>query len=530
MQTALFFLLLVSCAMTLMLAAVAFKRKKSAGPAAIFLAVCLMGGSIYSFGYAMEIMSADLPQIMFWVRFQHWGIQFITPTWLLFAVYITGRQRWVIPWRIAALFAIPVLLLLTSQTLGGLNLLHINPRLDTSGQFPTFTYDRGFWIYVYLGYFSLCLAATTYFFTVMLVRASSAFRIQAAIYWIASLIPWVSGILYNLELTPAHLDITPFAASLSGILFGMGFLKYRLLDILPLARDVIIEGMDDGFLVLDNRNQIIDFNLSLKRMLPEIRKNSLGLDAVAVLSGYPVLLDQIRESSTEPVELRVSTATETIYYRAKLAPLVDSRGMQVGKVVTLHDYSHVKSLVQKLEELAQIDGLTGVYNRRHFIELATTEMYRLQRFGGAISLIMLDVDHFKRINDSHGHAAGDAALTMVVNSLRVKLRQSDIIGRFGGEEFFIMLPQTDPKAAAIVTERLRAALERQQFDYEGSEIRLTASFGITGVVSPAWSPLEDLIRCADKATYEAKSMGGNRIACDFPNSQQESTAAMSQEI
>jgi len=187
----------------------------------------------------------------------------------------------------------------------------------------------------------------------------------------------------------------------------------------------------------------------------------------------------------------------------------------------LHDFTPVKQLVQKLEELSQRDYLTGVYSRRHFIELAKLELYRLERYGGELSLIMLDLDHFKRINDTYGHAAGDATLVMAINSMRPLLRQTDFIGRIGGEEFLILLPNTSPHTCLEITNRLRAAVEQGCCDYEGHHIALTASFGVTGLTPNGRITLEELVRCADKATYEAKKLGGNQVCAIFPCIQRE---------
>jgi diguanylate cyclase (GGDEF)-like protein len=165
----------------------------------------------------------------------------------------------------------------------------------------------------------------------------------------------------------------------------------------------------------------------------------------------------------------------------------------------------------QLEKLAALDGLTGIYNRRHFEDVAAREVYRFQRYGGSISLIMLDLDHFKNINDAHGHAAGDAVLVSAAKTLASCLRKSDIMGRFGGEEFIVLLPETDRAAAIAIAEKMRQALESLMVRFQEQSFRVTASFGVTGVTSPESATPEIFFERADRALYEAKEKGRNRV-------------------
>ncbi len=485
------------------------------GTPAIYFSLCMAAVSIYSFGYVMEISSDTLPDVMFWVRFQHWGIQAVTPTWFLFSIYLAGKEKLITPKRIVALCIIPVFLLLAAQTLGGRNLWHLNPRLNTAGPFPTFTYDRGFIALLGTAYSSLCLAISTILFAITLVRVAPAFRKQAAILLVGSLTPWLGMLLYMFGLTPYNLDFAPLALSLSGLFFALGFLRFRLLDIAPLARDIIFEGMSDGVLVLDTRDRIMDFNPRLHAILPEVCKTSSGFSVFEALAAYPALAELIKENVSKTVELQVTRGGTSIYYQSSLTLLFDRNKKAVGKIITIHDHTQVKQLLQQLEDLATLDGLTNIYNRRHFNELAAREVYRLQRYGGALSLIVLDLDHFKRINDTHGHMAGDAALRTVAHTCRGVLRHADILGRFGGEEFIILLPETDQTAAAVIAEKLRKAFEQQRIKYEDRSFAVTASFGVAGVTSSADASLEELFRRADQAVYEAKEAGRNRVCvCD----------------
>lgn len=165
----------------------------------------------------------------------------------------------------------------------------------------------------------------------------------------------------------------------------------------------------------------------------------------------------------------------------------------------------------KLEELASTDDLSGLCNRRRFMELATREIDRSRRYGRPLSLIMLDVDHFKSVNDNHGHQCGDDVIKSIGDMLRRELRDQDISSRIGGEEFAILLPEASSDAAAEVAERLRMVQASQQTHCgDGSVVSCTASFGITELTDGDVT-IYDMLPRADQALYAAKLSGRNRV-------------------
>jgi len=175
------------------------------------------------------------------------------------------------------------------------------------------------------------------------------------------------------------------------------------------------------------------------------------------------------------------------------------------------DVTKQTHLEQELRELASTDVLTGVHNRRNFLELCETEVLRAQRYKNNLSLIMLDLDFFKNINDTYGHAIGDEAIKSMSFLCLQTLRTTDILGRIGGEEFAILLPETDLESALNIAERIRQTAEEFTFDTETDDIgKFTASFGVTTINSEDRTP-DDMLKRADIALYEAKESGRNRV-------------------
>jgi diguanylate cyclase (GGDEF)-like protein len=187
--------------------------------------------------------------------------------------------------------------------------------------------------------------------------------------------------------------------------------------------------------------------------------------------------------------------------------------LRAGKVMsdTMHDsflLAHeLKKAKEKAENIAELDELTGLGNRRAFYRAGSTFIEHSKRTNDSLSMIVMDMDHFKIINDSHGHAAGDDALTHIGRLLRTNVRNSDVCARVGGEEFGILLPSTTLDGAVNLAEKLRRTIEGAPLIFDQDEIPMTASFG----VSSGNASLDDLFRDADAALYEAKAAGRNLV-------------------
>lgn len=169
-----------------------------------------------------------------------------------------------------------------------------------------------------------------------------------------------------------------------------------------------------------------------------------------------------------------------------------------------------KALEARLRYMACTDGLTGVANRRHFFELAAQELRRARRDGTPLAIAMVDVDLFKRLNDRHGHAVGDIVLTRVADCCRSVLRECDIVGRYGGEEFVILLPLADLTTAALVGERLRQRVGSLKLPMLVPETPLSVTVGISQVL-PGESRLDPALLRADRALYAGKAAGRDRV-------------------
>jgi len=168
-------------------------------------------------------------------------------------------------------------------------------------------------------------------------------------------------------------------------------------------------------------------------------------------------------------------------------------------------------LVERLRNLAIRDSLTELYNHRHAMDLLANEFERVGRYAAGVSLLMLDLDEFKRVNDEHGHPAGDAVLKEMARVLKETLRTVDSVGRYGGEEFVIILPHTSPEEARATGERIRRKVQGHVFWVGAKPLSVTVSVGVASYPTPAVDSPESLVREADRALYRAKEAGRNRV-------------------
>ncbi|MCP5013983.1 MAG: diguanylate cyclase [Ketobacter sp.] len=169
-----------------------------------------------------------------------------------------------------------------------------------------------------------------------------------------------------------------------------------------------------------------------------------------------------------------------------------------------------KAAMKKLEVASRVDGLTQLYNRAHWQSRLVEEFSRAGRYQHPMSLLLFDLDHFKSTNDTYGHLGGDAVLVAVAELVRQSLRESDVAGRYGGEEFGIILPDTDAEGALVVAERLRKSIEGFKVPFEKTTIGMSASIGVVGFV-PGLKDAEEMIAKADDALYKAKEGGRNQV-------------------
>lgn len=247
----------------------------------------------------------------------------------------------------------------------------------------------------------------------------------------------------------------------------------------------------------------------------QFRTRQFMVMTLLALSGYALMIALLAVYQPMQVELRVEMLLAVAF--AVTLVQISMLGGYIGKLRRKLNAKNgelaarnqeLEVALQTIRDMAVRDELTGAYNRRHLREVLTLESMRNDRHGGAFSLLILDIDHFKHINDDYGHLAGDLVLKRVAEIIAGELRQTDVLCRYGGEEFAVLLPQTPLVGARTTAERIRLAVERSQYYAVDSELLVTLSIGVAEYIRR--EDPERTFQRADEALYRAKDAGRNR--------------------
>jgi two-component system cell cycle response regulator len=310
----------------------------------------------------------------------------------------------------------------------------------------------------------------------------------------------------------------------------------RLFRIRRCSMILVDESRERGTVVAAHDDPSISaLNIDLGRY-PEIRQ--------AVETGAPVLVKNLKGSAlfeqirplweTEKIDVDIQSIVAIpftfdqgrsgVFFLRSMPdePVLDEESVRLtsaiaqGAVRALNRAAMFESVLshqEQLEILAKTDELTGCLSRRYLMERLENELERAARYNRLLGLVMFDIDDFKNLNDTHGHTTGDAALRSIGEVLQRSLRTADFVGRYGGDEFLLVLPETSTQGTYQLAERIRLGVSQREFTLRGGALRLTISGGVVGFPEASVVALEDLIDRADQALYRAKAAGRNRVVC-----------------
>ncbi len=369
-----------------------------------------------------------------------------------------------------------------------------------------------FWIHITYTYVLLLWAL------VALIRAhhngSQLHRRQITAVLVGSTFPIVANIVNLAQLASgSSANLAPIAFALSGVVF-LAAIRQGMLRLVPLARSLVMDQIGDGVLVLGPDGQILDINPAAADISARIN--------TGFARGVGGLDDGEYTFASNPraVDLDIRGTS-----------LTDSRGYLLGRVQVIRDVTdanaqrrELAALNERLTEQLRIndllrseladqairDELTGLFNRRHLWSAMQDAMSRIATEGGRLSVVLIDIDHFKRVNDQFGHGVGDQLLKAIATGLTLGARAGDIVARYGGEEFVVLLPGAGAVQAQMRAEELRRRCERVGVPVESGVVSTTISAGVAQFPGSGDSAAE-LLQAADAAMYLAKGAGRNRV-------------------
>ncbi len=305
-----------------------------------------------------------------------------------------------------------------------------------------------------------------------------------------------------------YFDIQPFVLMITGVILSVAVFRYRMFDLIPYAREIAVDSMKDYFIVFDMDGNVQDFNSSAGKsdMLCDIVAGS-QLPEKNPLKRFCDSAIKYKSAFSEMIDYQFDYKERN--YQLKISYIKKDYISESGYVFIVSDITKSVKIIKELEYYAIYNSLTGSYNRRHIINLANREINIALKSRIYIGFILIDIDHFKKVNDTFGHLTGDYVLKEFSLIIGRELRVSDLYGRYGGEEFLVVCPGSDPETTLSIAERLRVSVQEHSFVYKNEAVRVTASFGVFAKIPSKNDTFDDMLRKADIALYNAKNSGRN---------------------
>lgn len=466
--------------------------------------MCL-ASAIYVFGYSFELRAQTLEQIEFFLKLEYFGLSFVPYFWFILAYRFHFNKYPSFKVSIVA-FIIPFITLFLTATNEYHNLYYATiTTVKHDGQILA-DLTRGPWYYIFViySYLLLVIGIISFF------RAwrNSSYITKAPSFWMlfGAVSLGLISLCYIFGLFPEGIDFTAFGFLVVAVAYYVALFRCNLLEIEEIFRGIVFSEINEGIIVVDDENRLVDYNNAGQEMFKWLNSSSIGRNVFDFEEAKKIL-----KSNPDNYEVEIIRGGQEKHVYVKKTDIKES-GNRIGYVYIFQDITKQKEMIDQLNYMAYNDALTGINNRRKFMEEAEKELSRSKRYGRYTSALMIDIDYFKGINDRYGHHAGDKVIVDIVQMCKSRLRETDLIGRYGGEEFAVLLLETGAENAVAVAEGIRARVADSEIVVRDSVINVTVSVGVaTACHLDEDLTLEKLVDNADKALYSAKNSGRNRV-------------------
>ncbi len=311
-------------------------------PGARAVTVISLTATAWALANALEMAGADLPTKLFWANVQYACYGTLPLASLALALHYAGRGQWLTRRRLAWLTVIPLVTLVLVWTDFPPGLVRQNVYLDSAGPFPVIGKTYGPWFWVFATYSYGLFSVAVYLLIQALRQASPLYRGQPLVLLAALAMPLAWNVVYNLGFSPVpRHDIAPAVVCLSGVVAAWGLFRFRLLDIVPIARNAVIEDMDSGVIVMDQQQRVVDLNRSAQRILDYPPARAIGRQAEEVFAAWPDLA-ALYQGAAARAEIALEVGDALHYYESHTSPLIDRDGQPVGRVIILHDITEYR--------------------------------------------------------------------------------------------------------------------------------------------------------------------------------------------
>lgn len=471
-------------------------------------AMMTLGMAIFSLGYSWELFSKSLNSAYLAIKFQYLGLSFLSIYWIIFAYkFKNNSYPSILQLGFVGLIPIATFFIVMTNEIHGLfytNLelipCHKNYYLVNTVKGPLY------YVFIIYSYFVLIYMLSSFYHSYKFNKYN--LKEQSKLMLIASIVPASFNIVYLLGLTPKNYDPTPLGFLIMCHFVYRAIFDYKFMDLKDTIRGSVFDKISEGILVLDTEYRIVDFNNSASILLPYLVEEHIG----NFIKDYKLGREIIGSSKGDFFEILCEECSRKRNLEFRRNPIY-VKGKLVAYIYIFSDNTVLKDRISNLSFLATHDFLTGLHNRMDFLKLINSELYRVMRYGGELSLVMLDIDFFKKVNDTYGHICGDEILRGLTLLIKKNLRAIDIFARYGGEEFCILLPSTSIENAEKFSEKIRKIVEENIFYFNKKDIKITISLGLTYYNQEMNEvTFEELLDTADRALYESKKTGRNKLS------------------
>ncbi|MFD0049799.1 histidine kinase N-terminal 7TM domain-containing protein [Actinomycetes bacterium NPDC127524] len=503
----------ISGVFSVLLGILAFLKRSRVKGSGTFVLINITS-CFYVFGHAFELTGTSLSEIEWMVKIQYLGLPFISPLNVLLALQFIGLDKYITRKNMILLFSVPVITVIMIYTNSIHHLFYKSIILHKEDSYLLADYKIGIFYIIHGSFTFGCLFAA---FCILIWHArsvKSSYRFQLAAMMSALLLPMTASFLYLVGKAPYNMDPVPAIMCVTSALYLTAILSSNMLVVAPIARDRIIENMRDAVLVMDRANLIADFNGAAIKMFPDLNNSIIGREFYGIWknllpnSVLPELLSG--DSASFEQEIEWNRNGELSYGLLHSFPVYKNANQLAGRAVIISDMTKEKIMRNTLQQMAYRDSLTNIFNRGYFTDKTAEMIEKCKINNSPLSLILFDIDHFKQINDTYGHAIGDEALKHVINISKKLIKPEYILARYGGEEFVISLSGVSIEEAGEIAEETRKSIAECILITGGEIIHITASFGAAEMNNH--ENLNSLFHDADLALYESKKRGRNTVS------------------
>jgi PAS domain S-box-containing protein len=370
--------LLATALIAVSLAMYSWRKRPAPGATPFF--IMMLAVAEWTFGYALELSSADQQSIVFWAKLEYLGIVIGPVAALVLALEYTGHESWLTNRGRLLLLVVPVITVILVWTNEFHGLIWSDVQIDTSSSIALLDVEYGVWFIMHTAYSYLVMIFGILLVILALIRSPRPYRGQAIVLVLSGIAPLSGNAVYLLKLNPfPHLDLTPFAFTIAGLLWAWGLFHFQLLDIIPVARDAVIESMSDAVLVLDAHNRIVDMNPAAVQVLRRPASEVIGQSALTILADRHDLIERYRDSTEVQTEI-TSIYDPNRFFDLRISPLYDRHARLTGRLIVLRDISDRKQIEAALyqakeqAEIANKSKSTFLANMSHELRTPLTSI------------------------------------------------------------------------------------------------------------------------------------------------------------